>query len=291
MVALKQTFTIAGLNVEVFSDAGIASVSSGPVVAFFLLHGRLSSSKNVEHIAESLVQNRETQKSIDSQRRRDLIVITFDHRNHGTRLVDSNANNGWSRHSDKNNDRHALDMYCIQTGTARDVSFLIDFLPAYLYPSNERTISTWGIGGISLGGHSTWISLCSDPRLKLGIPIIGCPDFLSLMAARAKKHSLPITPPYIPDSLLSYIRQRDPVSTPYDVQNATNPFLGKKILVLAGGMDTLVPYSAGKDFVEKLQVGTDGVKQVVIIPDAGHECTPAMVAEMEKFIEKEALSI
>ena len=32
------------------------------------------------------------------------------------------------------------------------------------------------------------------------------------------------------------------------------------------------------------------VKQVVI-PDAGHECTLAMVAEMEQFIEKEALSI
>jgi alpha-beta hydrolase superfamily lysophospholipase len=139
---------------------------------------------------------------------------------------------------------------------------------------------------------SLTISSLIDPRLKLGIPIIGCPDFLSLMAARAKQHSLPMTPPYhMPDRLLSYIRQHDPVSISYDVQNASNPFLGKKILVLAGGMDTLVPYSAGKDFVEKLQVGTDGVKQVVIIPDAGHECTPAMVAEMERFIEKEALSI
>lgn len=69
-----------------------------------------------------------------------------------------------------------IDMYSIQSafliryaetrlndsytaGTAKDVSFLIDFLPAYLFPSGERTISQWMIAGISLGGHSTWIAL------------------------------------------------------------------------------------------------------------------------------------
>ena len=44
-------------------------------------------------------------------------------------------------------------------GTARDVSYLIDFLPSFLYPNDERTIVEWGVGGISLGGHSTWIAL------------------------------------------------------------------------------------------------------------------------------------
>ena len=44
-------------------------------------------------------------------------------------------------------------------GTAHDVSFLIDFLPAYLFPNEERTISQWLVTGISLGGHSTWIVL------------------------------------------------------------------------------------------------------------------------------------
>ena len=74
-----------------------------------------------------------------------------------------------------------IDMYSIQSmhvissyltsltpiidGTARDVSFLIDFIPAYLYPSAERTISTWGVAGISLGGHSTWISLSNGEWL------------------------------------------------------------------------------------------------------------------------------
>jgi len=291
MVALKRTFTIAGLNVDVFSDPSISSESL-PIVAFFLLHGRLSSSKSVEPIAESLVQlTREASKSSDSQSlRQNLIVITFDHRNHGTRLLDTKANNGWSKDSEKNNDKHAIDMYGIQTGTARDVSFLIDFLPAYLYPLEERTI-TWGVAGISLGGHSTWLSLCSDPRVKIGIPIIGCPDFLVLMTGRAMQHSLTLEPPYIPSSLLSYIHQHDPPSTPYYTLDTSNPFLDKKILVLSGGMDTIVPWSASKEFVEKLEVGKDGRKVVVVIPDAGHECTTAMVDEMARFIETEVLQV
>jgi len=289
MAVHKQAFTIAGLSIDVFFDP--TSIGSPvPISAFFLLHGRLSSSESIQPIAESLV--RLTSKTGDSQSsRQDLIVITFDHRNHGTRLSDPQANNGWSKDGEKNNDRHAIDMYSIQTGTARDITFLIDFLPAYLYPSDERTISTWGVAGISLGGHSTWISLSSDPRVKIGIPIIGCPDFLALMKGRAMKYSLPIAPPYLPASLLSYIHQHDPSSTPYFKMDASNPFLGKKILVLSGGMDTLVPWTASKDFVEKLEVGKDGLKEVVIFRDAGHECTEGMVAEMARFIETEVLRV
>jgi len=52
-------------------------------------------------------------------------------------------------------------------GTAQDVSYLIDFLPSFLYPNDERTIVEWGVAGISLGGHSTWIALA---RGKSSIP-------------------------------------------------------------------------------------------------------------------------
>ena len=36
---------------------------------------------------------------------------------------------------------------------------LIDFIPSYLFPHNERTIDRWMVLGKSLGGHSTWIAL------------------------------------------------------------------------------------------------------------------------------------
>ena len=50
-------------------------------------------------------------------------------------------------------------IHVFAAGTARDVSFLIDFLPSYLFPRDERTIVEWVVAGISLGGHSTWIAL------------------------------------------------------------------------------------------------------------------------------------
>lgn len=75
MTTVKQNLAIAGLNVDVFSAANAAALST-EVVAFFLLHGRLSSSKEVERIAESLIQL--TREAPDAQiPQRDLIVITF----------------------------------------------------------------------------------------------------------------------------------------------------------------------------------------------------------------------
>lgn len=69
MAALKQTFTVAGLNVEVFSNPADVKRSVG-VTAFFLLHGRLGSSKSVESIAETLIR-------LTREEQRELIVITF----------------------------------------------------------------------------------------------------------------------------------------------------------------------------------------------------------------------
>lgn len=52
---------------------------------------------------------------------------------------------------------------CVPAGTASDVSFLIDFLPAYLFPFDERHVEAWMLSGISLGGHATWIVLKNGP--------------------------------------------------------------------------------------------------------------------------------
>jgi hypothetical protein len=60
---------------------------------------------------------------------------------------------------------HAVDMYSIQVGTARDVSFLIDFLPSVVFPKGERTVTDWFIAGISLGGHSTWLAMAHGEYL------------------------------------------------------------------------------------------------------------------------------
>jgi len=175
-------------------------------------------------------------------------------------------------------------MFAIQTGTASDVSFLIDFLPAYLLPSGAREIKEWMVAGISLGGHSTWIVLRDEPRVKIGVPIIGCPDYMALMRPRAEYASLPIASPYFPPSLLTSVKKHDPSSAKSTSRDpAQNPFLGKHILVLSGGKDKLVPWYASQRFVEELEVGP-GTKKVVVEDNAGHECTQRMVGELASFV-------
>ncbi|KAF8920121.1 Alpha/Beta hydrolase protein [Mucidula mucida] len=278
----EQTFLVGGLEANVYSRS---SQTPGPAVVMFVLHGRHGNCKDpaTTSIVNGLLQN-------NAKQSRNLYVVTFDQRNHGHRLVNETANKGWSKSPDRHNDRHATDMYSMQVGTARDVSFLIDFLPSYLFPSGEQVIETWAVAGVSLGGHATWLALTHEPRLSIGIPVIGCPDYLSLISERALKFDIPLDgSAYLPDSLLSLIQSSDPAAAPYRSIDASNPFLGKKILVLSGGKDTLVPWSASESFVEHLNVGDKGVKQAVVQEDAGHETTPEMVQRLVDFITEHAL--
>ncbi|KAI0782273.1 hypothetical protein C8Q75DRAFT_787621 [Abortiporus biennis] len=211
-----------------------------------------------------------------------------DQRNHGERLVSGQANYAWAK-DDTNNDKHAIDMYAIQTGTSKDVSFLIDFLPPYLFPSGERFIKEFIVSGFSLGGHSTWITLRDDPRVRIGIPIIGCADYLSLISERATLSGLSTGPPHIPDSLKELVLRNDPVNSPYHVADSSNPFFGKKILALSGGIDKAVPWSHTVPFFEKLEVGPEGVKESVVSPGVGHTVTPEMLSRLVDFIWAHAL--
>jgi len=284
---MKTTIPVAGLVVHVHTQDGIDLKSGRPVAAVFLLHGRLgeAQSTQIDGLATSILSRTRDAGQTQSVAK-DLIVVTFDHRNHGTRLVEAQSNEGWARKGKGvHNAKHAIDMFAIQTGTARDVSFLIDFLPAYLYPDGESQIVDWEVIGISLGGHSVWIVLTKEPRVSLGIPIIGCPDFLSLMEGRAKASGIPLTAPYLPDSLRTYIKQHSPTATSYDTTSTTNnPFLKKDILVLSGAVDKLVPWECSRPFVEALVVGEYATKRVVLQEGAGHEVTPEMQTHAADFV-------
>ncbi|KAF8510957.1 Alpha/Beta hydrolase protein [Hysterangium stoloniferum] len=278
----KQNDVVGGINVNVFSYTNL-SEQGRPVAILFLLHGRHGAAKMLDDLAERLLGLCDSQGSSN----RDLVIVSFDHRNHGTRLVNKTANDHWAA----GNERHAIDMYAIQVGSATDVSFMIDFLPGYLFPSGERQVHEWLLSGISLGGHSTWISLRNEPRINIGIPIIGCPDYLALMRPRAEASGFSTEAPVFPPSLIEYIRHHDPGSVDSASHDPSrNPFLGKHILVLSGAADTLVPWSASKRFVDELQVGS-GTKRVFLEEGAGHECTPKMVQELASFVWEHALKI
>jgi hypothetical protein len=54
---------------------------------------------------------------------------------------------------------HGQDMYSIISGTTKDVIMLMDLLPGYLYPYEEHGVLDFGVMGVSLGGHATWLCL------------------------------------------------------------------------------------------------------------------------------------
>lgn len=134
-------------------------------------------------------------------------------------------------------------------GTARDVSFLVDFIPSYLFSHDERAISKWAVTGKSLGGHSAWMVLgrsrhdktnemiltfdpkfplksltqcrttslsirfsilpADDPRVSIGCPMIGMPDYNRLLAYRTRSSFVANAPPTVPNSLKSLISRID----------------------------------------------------------------------------------
>jgi len=288
-----QTIVVAGIQVDVWANEPNPSINQLPVSLLFLLHGREGSrkSKTIKDIAERMLRIQRA-STINSDWKRELVIASFDQRNHGSRLVDAKANLDWNLDKpDRHNERHALDMYAIQVGTAHDVSNIADFLPSYLYPEDERTIDQWAIAGFSLGGHATWIALKNDKRLEVGIPIVGCPDYLSLIIDRAKIGNVDVgSPAHFPPSLIRYIEEHDPISAlPNPPIKNTNPFLHRRILAIAGAKDPLVPWRFSQEFWERLDVGEDGVKENFVDENAGHEWTEKMGDKMAEFVQKQCL--
>ena len=105
------------------------------------------------------------------------------------------------------------------------------------------------------------------------------------MEQRAEKLGIPRTAPYFPESLRALVRTYDTVVAP------PGTFVGKRILVLGGADDTLVPWSTSRAFVEALDVGEHGRKRVVVQPGVKHEFPDEMREELFRFFWEEALAI
>ncbi|KIV96627.1 hypothetical protein PV10_00466 [Exophiala mesophila] len=189
--------TVFGLNElpnEKDTDTAIDGGDDSPlgVSILWLLHPRLQTQECMAPFAGHLIHewntHRKTLPRTNKNRRKGLIAISFDQRNHGTRLVVPLANEAWR----SGNERHALDMYSCYAGTAADVSLLLDYIPGYIFATGtgtggaSRVVERNLVMGISLGGHAVWHVLCNDPRFTAGISVVGCPDYARLMADRAR---------------------------------------------------------------------------------------------------------
>ncbi|SNX83137.1 uncharacterized protein MEPE_01843 [Melanopsichium pennsylvanicum] len=302
----KAIIDLAGLPVNVFGLDELTPAPSRasappppPVCIVIHMHGRGGSADKEENIARQLYDRIARDKFTyrtqinegivpTSCIQLDHLVVTFDARNHGNRTTNPEGQKAWKQ----GNTNHAMDLYSMIVGDARDASFIVDFLSPYLFPHDERTVAEWVITGKSLGGHSTWHVLANDPRIKIGVPFIGMPDYSRLLESRTRSSFVVNAPPYVPASLKALVKQIDPARTAYDSFDPTiNPFWGKKICVLSGANDKLVLWEWNEDFLKGLVVGEangprgemDGLK-IHKRPGVGHEVTEEMVEEAGEWI-------
>ncbi|KAH8696176.1 hypothetical protein BGW36DRAFT_276688, partial [Talaromyces proteolyticus] len=291
----KRSFLIAGLPITVYGYNELHPQTT-QFACVWLLHGRLNSQACMEPIATSLVGhwNEKWYDVANSSplRQRGLIAVSFDQRNHGSRLVDSMANKTWL----EGNETHAQDMFATYHGTSVDLSFLMDHLMLYLFPQATVEISMHAVIGVSLGGHAAWHTLFHEPRVRCAVIILGCPDFIRLMVERAsqsnssslssdtsqsiRNHNSLMDSKLLPQSLLNLIKRYDPAALLAGQQFLREPYFsaypetvlnnqkydqsaaeklkrtlrGKSVLNISGTADELVPYRCCGPFLTALRV-------------------------------------
>lgn len=274
---------IAGLLLTLY---GLDELPNGTdeVTVLWLLHGRGDTPDSMGSVAAAFLHAWWTARR-RTRSAKQLICVAFDQRNHGSRMLDNASNVSWSQ----GNATHGPDMFNLYSGTAADLSHLLTHLPCYL----PYTLASHIGCGVSLGGHALWQLLLCEPRIRAGIVVIGCPDYVRLMTDRAirSKPPLPSTqdsePPGrnflgskdFPKPLLEAVEAADPAGillgeldtvTGDDHLHAPSqpevdrlrPILqarlrGKKILCLSGGKDKLVPYAQGEPFLSWLKRAVD----------------------------------
>ncbi|WWC72906.1 uncharacterized protein I206_106870 [Kwoniella pini CBS 10737] len=268
---------IVGLHLTVYGLKEIEN-SDKPLAVLVAAHGRTNSQKNMINFSHGIL-GRINSKSKENKKR-DLIIVTLDQRNHGNRITDKKANLSYDQ-----NPRHLIDMAAKVYGGAQDIQLIIDFLASYLFPRGEKTIKEWIITGISLGGHVAWRLLREEPRIKIGIPIIGLPfeSFPKYMKPRAEGLGIPFTPPTYPPSLTPLLED--------DVDH--HKYKGKKILTIHGGHDKLVPLDKGRediDIVLKVANESEGRGEIWIDENTGHAVSKEMVEKTAEWIWEYGLS-
>lgn len=276
----QKEYVIAGILTTIY---GLEELSNfHDISCLWLLHPRGSQREAMASIAYGAIRQW-AQQGHASHKKQGLICVSFDQRNHGVRQAAKLANEDWR----SGNPRHAQDMFSIFQGTAADTSLLIDYLPAYIFPQDEHTITSHLVLGVSLGGHAAWQCVLHDSRITSAVVIIGCSDYVRLMHHRAEKSKLEswhakeskgskfLGSKDFPKALQEAVDKWDPASLlmaemirPGDQDYERQPtdeekqklmplmrdhLQGKKIFNIAGGADKLVPYTCSVPFLTWLK--------------------------------------
>ncbi|KAI8096598.1 uncharacterized protein BX664DRAFT_258104 [Halteromyces radiatus] len=162
MTTSKTDINVNGLQLSVYGLTEYKKLPENtPVAVMFALHGRLQNKSKMEAISQVLCSLNASKGG--KPRSRHLLVVTFDHVNHGSRLVDKKANFSW-KEGKHQNPNHAIDMWSMFRSGARTVSELIDVLEYYLFDSG-RPVQVWGCLGFSMGAHATFLAAANGKKM------------------------------------------------------------------------------------------------------------------------------
>ncbi|KAJ4299069.1 hypothetical protein N0V90_004313 [Kalmusia sp. IMI 367209] len=315
-----QTYTIAGILTTVHGLTELPP-STSTVACLWLLHPRLQKAETMAPISAAIISawNTRIHSGRAGESPSGLIAVSFDQRNHGSRLVDKLHNEAWKQ----GNPSHAQDMFGCFHGTATDTSQIMDHLESYILSSPDSPkITQHFVLGISLRGHAAWHCILSEPRITAAVVGIGCPDYTRLMTDRARLSKLATytssTPPGVaflgssdfPPALREAIAKYDPAglllpghfdptgSDP-EVGKATldrmkillrERLQGKHILNLSGKIDKLVPYAAGQSFLNVFKRVLEDEPSLeitftdVLFDGVGHAFPQSMVQKSTEWI-------
>ncbi|KAK9452488.1 Alpha/Beta hydrolase protein [Dipodascopsis uninucleata] len=259
------TVNIAGILVYIYGLEELTEEQKKDVVVFFHIHGRTRTYKSSEEaILQILADVRKATSR--SGTKKGFIGVTFDNRNHGARAIDTISIASWHG----GNENHGQDMMSMIDGIALDIQTVMKYIECYLKVIKPTKFI---VTGVSLGGHVTWNLLSTDPQVSEAIIVIGSPDLSSMMADRLGGYKsleeIPENTPRWPASLSPIYRSRDELIT---------HITGKKILILNGEIDTLVPDKFTRPFVEKY--GSNNEIEYICQPNVGHIFSWEMINKM-----------
>ncbi|WFC99181.1 hypothetical protein MYAM1_001925 [Malassezia yamatoensis] len=274
----RRVLNIGGFIVNVYGLEYLAPIvdDTTPNITLLIhMHGRTRSAMMEEPLVKTYFAEVRSHITADpAGSKNDFLIASFDGPNHGNRTTLPMAQNGFS----KGNLQFLMDQYAMigtqgiltSVGDAYDASFLADFLPFYLFPMGERTITDFVVSGKSMGGHATY---------HVGTPLIGTPDYVKLVESRTSESNITMASPFVPLSFMEYVNKTNPANMAYtSVDASINPFYGKKLFAGSGGTDPLVLFNYSSEFLSNVVLGPDTNEtreslQIYLQPNTTHQVT------------------
>jgi len=266
----KTAINIAGFQVYLYGVDELTPEQAKDTTVLFHVHGRTRTYQDVEPIAHQLLAATKQRGKIQ----KGLVIATFDNRNHGQRAIDDISIQDWKA----GNPKHAQDMLSMIDGITLDVRTVIKFLESYVGGTFVPT--QFIMTGLSLGGHVAWNVLAEEPLVKTAVPIIGSPDLTHLLLDRLGGYkSAAEVPPGTkewPESIARLYQARD---------ESVTKISGKRILILNGALDPLVPSRFTRPWVQ--EHGDQNDVTFVEQADTGHWLSHQMMDRMVDWLFKD----